>query len=502
MNLLGIDAGTSGVKVVLFSTDGKEICSSYQEYSERHPQPGWAEMDAFAIWEVIKETIHQVAQHPEAANIGALSISSMGEAVVPVSADRKILSESILHYDLRGEEFLEELSQKIDNSALYDLNGNTLGNQYTLTKLLWIKKHQPELYQKTYKFLHWSGFIAFMLGAEAAVDYSLANRTLLFDLAQEGWSAELIHAFGLDYEKLPRTVPSGTAIGKISHEMAQLLDLPEDIVIVSGAHDQCGNAVGCGVIEQGNAVFGMGTFLCITPVFVERIATELMAANGLNTEHHAVPGSFVSFLYNQGGALVKWFRDTFAREEFRAAQTQGINIYDQLFGELPDQPSSLFIIPQFTTTGPPEFLSNSSGMISGLQLDTTRGEILKAILEGVNFYLMALVESLPGTGIEIAEYRAVGGGSQSDAWVQLSADMFGKPFVRPAVTEAGALGAAIMAGVGCGVFPNYATGVKAMVRLDKTFLPHEEIHNHYQQRFQQYKQLVSLNADLLNGKID
>lgn len=500
MNLLGIDAGTSGVKVVMFSSDGEELCSSYSEYSEIHPRNGWAELDAELVWQAIKETIFHVGLHPEAENIGALSISSMGEAVIPVSADRKILSNSILHYDLRGEEFLENFSKTIDDQRLYLLNGNTLGNHYTLTKLLWIKKYQPELYQETEKFLHWSGFIAFMLGADAAVDYSLANRTLLFDLEREDWSEELIDIVGLDRRKLPRVVPSGTVIGRISTDLAQSLNLPEDIVIVSGAHDQCANAVGCGVIEKGNAVFGMGTFLCITPVFSERSAIDQMIENGLNTEHHAVQGHYVSFLYNQGGALVKWFRDTFAREEFRVAQTQGKNIYNKLFAEIPEEPSSLFIVPSFTSTGPPEFFSNAKGLISGLQLDTNRGEILKAILEGINFYLMALVESLPGTGIEIGEFRAVGGGSQSDAWVQLSADMFGKPFIRPVVTEAGALGAAIMAGVCSGIFTSYSAGVEAMVKLDQTFLPDKDKYRQYQKRFRQYKQLVALNADVLRGK--
>jgi xylulokinase len=277
------------------------------------------------------------------------------------------------------------------------------------------------------------------------------------------------------------------------------LNLPVDAVIVSGAHDQCANAVGCGVISQGNAVFGMGTFLCITPVFNERIAQAEMAANGLNTEHHAVPGNYVSFLYNQGGALVKWFREVFAREEYQTALVQGKSIYSQLFKEIPDPPSNLFVIPHFTATGPPNFISNSSGLITGLHLETTRGEILKGILEGINYYLMAVVKALPGTGIEIETYRAVGGGSQSDAWVQLSADMFGKPFVRPVVTEAGALGAAIMAGVGQGTFSSYAEGVQMMVKLDTTFTPDPTNYQHYQKQFMRYQELVSLMDDFLQG---
>jgi xylulokinase len=421
---------------------------------------------------------------------------------VPVSADRKILGPSILHYDSRGQEFVESLAEAIDDKDLYQQNGNTLGNYYTLTKLMWVKKYQPELYEKADKFLHWSGLIAFLLGAEAAVDYSLANRTLLFDLETQDWSDHLINIAGLDKVKLPRTVPSGTVIGTVSKQIALELNLPLGAAIVSGAHDQCANAVGCGVISPGNAVFGMGTFLCITPVFSERKDHMAMSAIGLNTEHHAVPGNFVSFLYNQGGALTKWFRDVFARGEYRMSVVQGKNIYTQLFSEIPVSPSNLFVIPHFTATGPPDFLSNSSGLISGLHLETTRGEILKGILEGINYYLMVLVNLLPGTGIEINAYRAVGGGSQSDAWVQLSADMFGKPFVRPLVTEAGALGAAIMAGVGQGAFSSYAEGVEMMVKLDTTFTPDPARYQHYQEQLNRYQELVSITGDFLQRSTD
>ena len=214
-----------------------------------------------------------------------------------------------------------------------------------------------------------------------------------------------------------------------------------------------------------------------------------MMARGLNTEHHVVPGRYVTFIYNQGGSLVKWFRDTFAEEEYRRALESGEDIYSRLFAEMPPGPSPILVLPQFTTTGPPEFISDSSGVLTGLRLETRRGEILKGILEGATFYLRECIESLPATGIEINEYRAVGGGSKSDAWLQISADILGKPLVRPQVTEAGVLGAAIIAGVGSGVFPSYAAGVAAMVKLERTFEPDPIAQNNYSPRYQNYKQL-------------
>ena len=155
------------------------------------------------------------------------------------------------------------------------------------------------------------------------------------------------------------------------------------------------------------------------------------------------------------------------------------------------------VLPHLATTGPPEFVSDSAGVIAGLRLETSRGDILKGILEGVTYYLQACVESLPPTGIEITEYRAVGGGSKSDAWLQMTADILQRPLVRPKVTEAGALGAAIIAGVGCGVFPSYEAGVEAMVSLERTFTPDPQKRELYARRFEKYKRLWPLMADYL-----
>jgi xylulokinase len=271
--------------------------------------------------------------------------------------------------------------------------------------------------------------------------------------------------------------------------LAVELGLPANVRIVAGAHDQCANAVGCGVIGAGRAVYGMGTFTCITPVFSQRRVPAVMIERGLNTEHHAVPDRYVSFIYNQGGSLVKWFRDTFAASEHRQAQAAGKDIYDRLVAEMPEGPSGIMVLPHFATTGPPGFVSDSCGLIAGLRLETPRGAILKGVIEGDAFYLKESVESLPPTGIEISDYRAAGGGSQSDAWVQICADIFGRTFVRPVITEAGALGAAMIAGVGNGTFPSYDAAVEAMVHEERRFEPEPHRQQQYAEWFEQYRQL-------------
>jgi xylulokinase len=486
MSLLGIDMGTSGCKAAVFSESGEQRSLAYVEYDYQHPYPGWAELDVHAVWQKVKQIIRQAAAGASGDPLRGLCISSMGEAVVPVSRDRSILGPSLLNFDARGDEYLPNLGQRISPERLYAINGNTLGSPYSLTKLIWIKRHLPDLYRQTGFFLHWGAFVSFMLGADPCVDYSLANRTLLFDLEKGDWSDELLDWAGLDREKFPTCVPSGRVIGAVSPGCADELGLPSGLPIISGGHDQCCNSVGCGVIEPGSMMYGMGSYLCAVPVFTRRPDPRMMISRGLNTEHHAAPGEYVSFIYNQGGVLVKWFRDTCARAEARQAADSGQSLYPALFAEMPEEPSNLFVLPHFSVTGPPRFINDSSGVIAGLKLETTRGEILKSVVESATFYLRDSFEGLPGASINVRECTAAGGGSQSTAWVQLSADILGLPFMRPRVSEAGALGAAILAGTGCGQFPSLSEGVKAMVHPRDRFEPDLAKKLLYDERYAQY----------------
>jgi len=492
MSLLGLDVGTTGCKAAVFSTDGQMLALAYREYDVRRPLPDWAELDVDDTWEKIKQCIREVAPAAKQDPIKALAVSSMGEAVVPITRDRRVLGASLLNFDARGAEYLPRLSQAIPDEELYNINGNSLGNHYSLTKMMWIKEHQPDLYAQTYKFLHWSGFVSFMLGGDAYVDYSLANRTLLFDVDNCTWSEKMLNISALDKEKLPPTAPSGTIIGEMDSHLAEELGLNKGILIVTGSHDQCANGIGCGVTQEGQAMYGMGTYFTAMPVFSQRKSPPKMLQYGVNTEHHAAPGLYVSFLYNHGGSMLKWYRDTFAVAEHQQAQKEGRSVYPDLIAEIPPEPSRVLVLPHFAPTGPPRFISDSSGVILGLKLGTPRGEILKAILESIVFYLRDLFEPLPKIGIDISGFRAVGGGSKSDAWIQISADILGKPFVRPAVTEAGALGAAIMAGSAAGVFSSMPEGCQIMVKLDKSFEPNMDMHQRYEENFRKYQQLYPL----------
>ncbi len=499
MSLLGIDIGTSGCKAGIFSEDGQLLGLAYQEYDYQSPQPGWAELNSLKIWSQVKRSIRMVTEGTKGDPVKALCVSSLGETVVPVTANRRILGPALLNFDTRGAEYLNELRNLIRDDELYRINGNTLGNQYTLTKLKWLKQHQPDLYRQTQVFLPWSGLISFMLGADACVDYSLANRTLLFDIERMDWSDKLLGLALLDREKLPPTVPPGMVIGSVAKNIAAELGLPAGIPIVSGGHDQCCNGVGCGVITTGQALYGMGTYLCLTPVFERRPEPSVMMQRGLNIEHHTVPGKYVSFLYNQGGSMVKWFRNTFAAAERKRSRTSRGNLYTELLAEMPEDLSRVMVLPHFTATGPPDFIADSCGVMVGLMLETTRGQILKGLIEGMTFFIRETFEKLPGAGIQVAEFRVAGGGSNSDAWIQISADILGHPFVRPKITEAGVLGAAILAGAGSGVFSSLEAGVDTMVQLHRFFEPDPKKQRLYTERFAKYQSLWPLMADYVRN---
>jgi xylulokinase len=510
MSLLGIDIGTTGCKAAAFSDSGHCLASAYREYPTASPQPGWAELDSPAVFELVKSAIAEAAA--EAAGSGdpvaALGISSMGEATTPVSADRRILGPSILMSDSRGGQYVDALRQRISQEDFYAINPNILAASYSMPKLCWLRDHQPDIYRRADWFLHWADVVAFLLGGRAATNYSHANRTLLFDLAAADWSDRLIALAGLDRGKLAPCTAPGTAVGTVRPGLAEELGLrPSAVAIVLGGHDQCCNALGTGIVRSGGAVCGIGTYQCITPVYDRLPDAAFMLAHGLNIEHHVLPGLYVSFLYNQGGSLVRWFRDTFAAADRRLADLAGpaldrpsggrANLYDLLAGEMPDGPTSLLTLPHFDVTGPPLFTAESAGVILGLRTSTTRGEILKSIMESVAMYFVESFEALRAIGIDTSEFVATGGGARSDAWLQIQADIFGVPFVRPRVTEASTLGAALLAGLATGVFASPDEAVGRFVQRERVFRPDPARHAAYRQKQAKYRQLYPLLRELL-----
>ncbi len=498
MSLLGIDVGTTGCKAVAFSAEGDCLCNAYREY----PAAAAAAcadacmLDSKLVVSLVKETIRQAAKETSTDPITALCVSSMGEAMTPIGADGEILDGCILCSDTRGGDLLNEAMDGLGQTDFFKINPNILGANYSLPKLLWIKANQPELYEKTDKFLLWCDLIAHVLGCEPVTSYSLANRTLLFDIHTLDWSDALLERSQIDKDKLPRCAPSGTVVGTVSDSVAQELSLPKGVKVVLGGHDQGCNSLGAGICTAGRAVCGIGTFECITPTFDHIPPAEKMLSAGMAVEHHLLDGLYVTLIYNQAGRLVKWFRDTFAQADMQLCGPDK-DIYDLLAAEMPAEPTDLITLPYFEPTGPPNFISKASGAVIGMKTSTTRGEILKSIMECTTLYFMDCIEALASVGVDTSEFVATGGGANNDQWLQIKADVFNVPFIRPAITDASPLGAALLAGVATGVYADAAEGVERMVRHEKVFRPNPTAHQQYRDKLHRYRQVTDAMLPLM-----
>ncbi|HET6558999.1 MAG TPA: FGGY-family carbohydrate kinase [Prolixibacteraceae bacterium] len=491
MSLLGIDIGTIGCKAVVFSLQGVQLARSYRDYEIISEREGYAELDSVEIWNKIKEAIREVAGQTQGDPIQALSVSSLGEAMVPVSQNRQILGNSILGSDQRGAEFAELIQQKYSSSEIFRITGNLPGTFYSMPKIGWIKKNRPDLYDQTKYFMTWADFVCFMLGGKPITNFSLAGRSLLFDIHSCKWSDELFSLLGLDQSKFPDPLSSGYYLGNIDKHLARELNLNSNVAIVSGSHDQCCAALGSGVKSGSkSAMYGMGTYMVVVPSFVQMPDIQTMYTNKLHIEHHAVPGSFISFIYNQsGGGMVKWFKQTFCMGIEPPTQDTSYS-YDAIFAEMPDNSTDILVLPGFGATGPPDFENGGKGCIYGLSLNHSRGDILQAMLEGISFYFRDFFEDKNGAFTNVNYLTATGGGSVSKKWLQITSDILGKPIIRNKVSEASALGAAIIAGIGINVFTSFDEAIDSMVHQDLTISPDFRKNEFYTEKFQRYKNQV------------
>jgi xylulokinase len=493
MSLLGLDIGTSQCKAAVFAVDGRRLGFAVREYRPLQPAPGWSEFDARDLWGRVRETIREAAAGAGGDPVTALCVSAMGEAVVPVTRDREIVGPSIPSGDPRGLETAEALRRDFGEEAFYRINPNLLGPQYSLPKLLWLRERQPDVFARADRFLLWSDFVNFMLGCEPACNNSHANRTLLFDLDANDWSDRLLAWAGLDRARFGRVVEGGTVVGTVSAPMAAELGLPGGVRVVAGGHDQCLNALGCGCVAAGKAVCGIGTYECLTPVFAKPRDPLALLRERLNIEHHVLPGLFVAFLFNQSGSLVRWFRDTFAAAEAAG----GGDVYARLNAEVPPEPTRLLVLPHFEPPPWPKYMPGATGVILGLRSNTTRGEILKAIMEGATYHFVDAIAALRRMGIATTEFVASGGGARSDAWLQIKADIFGLPFVRPRNAEGGVTGAAMLAGMATGAYRSVEEAVAVFVRRDRVFEPDAKRHAVYEDLAASYRAIVPALVPML-----
>jgi xylulokinase len=497
MGLLGIDVGTSGCKATVVALDGEIKAQAYREYSLHSPRPGWYELDSEHVWECVKGVIAAAMKGYSGEPVRALSVSSFGEAVTAVSRTGKVLHNGIAYIDPRGADEVKALADRLGAWEIASVCGVTPHPMYSLGKIMWLKENMPDVYRDAYRFLPYSSYILYRLGAKPHMDYSLAARTMALDIAGKRWSPMVLDGAGVDEEKLGELVPSGAIVGEVRADLADELGLPRSVLLAAGGHDQPCAALGAGVIDPGSAVDGLGTTECITPVFTEPVINKQTISCGFACVPHVIPDRYVTYAFTfTCGSILKWYRDNFGLEFRQLAESEGGSAYTHMIEHAVRTPSKLFVLPHFAGAATPYMDMDARGAIVGLDINTGSAEVIKAVLEGITFEMMVNVESLGIAGIAVDELRAVGGLARSERYLQLKADIMGKKVITLAEPEAGTLGVAMLAGLACGAYGSVHQAVRRLVKPQKEYCPDDGLHRFYLNRFQQYKKLYPLVAQI------
>lgn len=459
----GLDIGTSGCKCTVMRADGKVLSSCYREYGVSR-RAGAHEADPAVIWDTAKHVIRDAcSQSPEP--VQALAVTSFGESVVLLDDGGEPLAPAMLYTDPRGQEQSERLSRELGEQRIFDMCGHSPNAMYSLPKLMYLRETQPELFTRARHILPIHAYIVYRLCGTAVTDYSLAARTMMLDVRKLDWCDELLAAGGVMRSVLPKIVPPGTAAGEILPDLATEIGLPKGAVMVIGCHDQVAAAIGAGALRPGVAVNGSGTVECFTPVFGGIPAqTDLMRQNGYAIVP-AVDGLYVTYAFIfTGGALLQWYRDHFAVAAKAEAERSGRSVYAVLDGKVRSDPTGLLVLPHFAGAATPYMDSGAKGAVVGLLLEHDERDLYRALLEGVAYESRVNLERLAQSGVSIGSIRATGGGARSRVWLQIKADILGKPIETLEVDEAGTVGSLMLAGLACGC---YATLDQAMA-LAKT----------------------------------
>ena len=491
MFVAALDLGTTGCRTYIFDLAGTIIASDYQEWESYYPSPSFVEQDANIWWESIKKTTEQAIKKSgiDKTDIVSLSVANQRETIVPVDKDGKPLHNAIVWQDRRTIDQVEFIKSKIGIDKIYETTGLTIDPYFSATKILWFKDKKPEIYQKAHKFLLVSDFIIHKLTGNFTTDFSNASRTMLFDINKMSYSEEIASELGIDLEKMPEALESGVDIGEIVNDE---ITFDKKTLVVTGAGDQQSAALGVGVVAPGDikCTTGTGSFIL---AFLSQ--PKFDPEKRVLCSCHAVPGTWVqeASIFTTG-AVLRWFRDQIGHAECAAAQ-EGQDPYDIITSEAEKSPigaNGLILIPHFVGSGAPHWNPLAKGIIFGLALGHERKDLYRAVLEGVAFEIRKNIEVFKELGVEPKELRLTGGGSRSDFWNQIYANVLGITCVRNIIEESTSLGAAILAASGAGILPDITKAAENLCKVDKKWLPNDDRHQYYQKLYHFSYELYNL----------
>ena len=490
--ILGVDIGTSGTKTVLFSEDGVPVASATYEYPLYTPQNGYAEQEPLDWWNAVVNSIKQVINESGvvASEIKGVGLSGQMHGLVMLDADDKVIRRSIIWCDQRTAKEAVEITDKVGADRLTEITANPAITGFTAAKIMWVKNNEPENYERCRHILLPKDYIRFMLTGEYATEVSDASGMQLLDVPNRCWSGEVLNRLGIDKSLLAKVYESPEITGKITKRVAELTGLAEGTVVVGGAGDNAAAAVGTGVVEDGKAFTTIGSS---GVVFAHTSDISIDKKGRVHTFCCAVPGCWhVMGVTQSAGLSLKWFRDNLCWSEMETALNMGVDPYyltDKEAMEIPIGANRLIYLPYLNGERTPHLDPNCRGSFVGLSTMHTKRDMIRAVMEGVSYSLRDCVEVMREMQINVTDMMACGGGGSSPLWRQMLADLYGCPVKTTQNKEGPALGVALLAAVGAGIYSTVPEACSAVIMPDKVQEPVAENTREYERVYAVYKKL-------------
>ena len=489
MALLGVDAGTSGTKAVLFSDQGEVIAQANRTYDRVYPQPGWIELDCGVLIGAVRETIAEAANKAGDDPIKGMCISTFGGGATLLDAQGKPLYNVISTTDNRAKGETDAWCERFGHERSYLITGVTVHPSLILAKALWLKHNRPELWEKTDKIATVAELMLADLGLPVKVDECTASTYMALDIRKRDWSQEILDEVGIEREKLGEVKPSGTIVGELSASIAKELNLPAGLPVALGGQDTQVCALGVGLTNPDVGISGLGTVQSIVVAFPEpHLDTSMMCyPNLLHVYGDLVTYSAYQYCF---GDLFNWFVREFTPEQTGSAALEA------LFQAMPEEPANLFVLPHFSGAATPYMDPASRGVVVGLRLDHTSKDMFRAIVDSQDYEMRLNLEIWKRAGIQVDRVRAWGGGAHNNRLLQIMSDICELEIHQLEFKEAGCLGDAILAGAAVGVIPDVDAFLEKVVKVRQVFQPDPKHRDLYAERFELYKKIYPAVADI------
>lgn len=487
--ILGLDVSTTGSKALLIDRKGMVLGTASSPHMLSTPKPLWSEQDPEMWWQaVIKSIRNVIAQTGVDPNeIEAIGLTGQMHGLVLLDSDDKVLRPAILWNDQRCQAQCDEIHERVGKGRFIQISGNVALTGFTAPKILWVAENEPEVYAKVSHVLLPKDFIRFKLTGKLAMDKADGSGTVLFDLKARDWSEELLDILDIPREWMPPTFEGPAVTGNVNEYAAAQCGLVEGIPVTAGGGDQAAGAVGVGAVEPGIIGLTVGT----SGVIFATTPSALIELEGrLHAFCHAAPGlwHFMGVMLSAAGSL-QWYRDTLAPE----------TSFDELLREAEGVPAGsegLLFLPYLSGERTPHPDPLARGAFIGLTLRHSRGHMTRAVLEGVAFGLKDSFNLIRNAGLEqISQVRASGGGTKGALWRQILADVLESELVSVNTTEGGAFGAALLAGVEVGAWPDVATACRETIQITGKTAPNPENFTAYRDAYEIYQGLYPLLKD-------